>query len=95
MTSGSELARLVGEDLVKVGAMKLRVGRAVLLLVLFGQREALNDLAGVVQAEHIGAGAHADGVDRGSQDRDRAATCCALALIWMPAPISPSCGACS
>ena len=44
--------------------MQLRVGRAVHLLMLFGQREALDHLAGVVQAEHIGARADADRRDR-------------------------------
>lgn len=52
--------RAVGQDIVKVGAVKLRIGRAVQSLMLVRQREALDLLAGVVQTEHVGAGPHAD-----------------------------------
>ena len=59
-----ERARLVGENVMEVGAMQLRVRRAVQALVLVRQREALDLLAGVVQAEDVSARMHADLADR-------------------------------
>ena len=47
--------------------MHLRIGRAVFLLMVFGEREALNHFARVVQAENVGAGAHAKPVDLGTK----------------------------
>ncbi len=59
-----ERARFIGENGVEIGAMHLRVRRAVQPLVLRRQREALNFLAGVVQAKDVSARMHADLADR-------------------------------
>ena len=60
ITSGFELARGRRQQFVQVGAMKLDIGRTVLALVLGRQRELLDHFAGIMQPEHIGAGAHAE-----------------------------------
>ena len=49
---------------MEVGAVDLVVGRAVETLVLGGERELLDDLRGIVEAEHVGCGADRHGRDR-------------------------------
>ena len=44
---------------MQVRPVQLGIGRAMLGQMIFGELETLQDLAGVMQAEHIGAGAHA------------------------------------
>jgi len=55
---GLVFARLGNEQIVKVCPVELNVWRAVLFLVLFRQREGLDDLAGVVQTKHVRAWPH-------------------------------------
>ena len=54
-TFGIGLSGAGSEEVVQVGAVELGVGRAVHPLMFFGEREALDHFAGVVQAEDIGA----------------------------------------
>ena len=60
---GTKFAGFINKDLMKIGAMHLRVRRAILALVFFRQRKLLDDFARVVQAKHISAGTHAYRVD--------------------------------
>ena len=54
-----QLLRLGGEDLMQVSPVQLGIGRAMLFQMIFGEFEALQNFARVMQAEDIGAGAHA------------------------------------
>ncbi len=79
---------------MEIGAVSLDVRSAVDALVLFRQIEALDDLAGVVKAEDVGPG-RTPTLRIASPTPMSLSTCIELALIWMPAPTSPSAGACS
>jgi hypothetical protein len=79
---------------VKVGAVKLIVGRAVQSFMLIGERELADDLAGIVQSKDVSGGPDRQ-LGKGLAKAEAVSTCIALALSWMPAPISLSSGACS
>jgi len=62
--------------------------------VLAGERKALQLFARVVQAEHVGSGAHTDRMIA-SRSPQASSTCIAFALTWMPGNRPRETGACS